>query len=62
MGFDVSPVLGIFYRLTGILIFSFLVSLLAAYFSRRLGKRRQHAIMQLSFTVTLLLGVFLYVF
>ncbi|WP_282276210.1 hypothetical protein [Stenotrophomonas sp. PS02297] len=61
MHFDIAPVVGLFYRLTGVLVFAIVVGLLAAVFSRGLGKKRQHAIMQLAFTATLILGALLFV-
>jgi len=61
MHFDLAPVLGLFYRLTGVLVFAILVGLVAAFFSRGLGKKRQYAVMQLAFTATLILGALLFV-
>jgi len=61
MHFDLSPILGVIYRLIGVLFFAVVVGLVAAFFSRGLGKKRQRAVMQLAFMAILVLGTLLFV-
>lgn len=56
--FDISPVLNLIYRVTGVIIFAMFAGLVAGLLARNASKKRRLAIVNLVFVLTVVIGGF----